>query len=113
MLFAIKYDTSRKGLISTNNTLKNCGSDILFSGNDTGIFFTNPIVAIKVANKLNKKNKHLTYKVYRLSKEKEKTIHKSLIVSTMEEYKKLAREQIDDAMIKLQDLQEKQEEPTA
>ena len=108
MLFAIKYETNKRGLKIANMTLKRYDSAIMFCGKNTGIFFTNPIVALKVAHCLNEVNKHLTYKVYKLTKEEAFKIDDSLIVSTYEEYRTLADKQSEAVMKKLQDLRAKQ-----
>ena len=108
MLFAIKYETNKRGLKITNSTLKRNDSAIMFCGKNTGIFFTNPIVALKVSHHLNKVNQHLTYTVYKLTKEESDKIDDSVIVSTYEEYTKLAEEQWSAAMKKLEDLRAKQ-----
>ena len=108
MLFAIKYETNKRGLKVANMTLKRYDSAIMFSGKNTNVFFTNPVVALKVAHHLNKVNKHLTYKVYKLSKDEERRIDDSLIVSTYEEYETLKEKQWADAIKKLEDLKAKQ-----
>ena len=108
MLFAIKYETNKRGLRVANMTLKRYDSAIMFRGQNTGIFFTNPIVAFKVSHYLNEVNKHLTYKVYKLTKEEADKIDDSAIVSTYEEYRTLADKQIEAAMKKLEDLKAKQ-----
>ncbi|MBE7074233.1 MAG: hypothetical protein E7379_04005 [Clostridiales bacterium] len=108
MLFAIKYETNKRGLRVANMTLKRYDSAIMFSGQNTGIFFTNPIVALKVSHHLNEVNKHLTYKVYKLTKEEADKIEDSAIVSTYEEYRTLADKQSEAAMKKLEDLRAKQ-----
>ena len=88
-------------------SLKRYDSAIMFSGKNTGIFFTNPVVALKVSHSLNNRNKHLTYKVYKLSKDEEKRIDKSVVVSTMEEYRELVQKHHEETMKKIQELQEK------
>lgn len=108
MLFAIKYETNKRGLRVANMTLKRYDSAIMVSGQNTGIFFTNPIVALKVSHNLNEVNKHLTYKVYKLTKEEADKIDDSAIVSTYEEYGTLADKQSEAAMKKLEDLRAKQ-----
>ncbi len=108
MLFAIKYETNKRGLKVANMTLKRYDSAIMFSGKNTNVFFTNPIIALKVAHHLNKVNKHLIYKVYKLSKDEERRIDKSLIVSTLEEYKTLVEAQWAAAIKKLEGLKAKQ-----
>lgn len=108
MLFAIKYETNKRGLKIANVTLKRYDSAIMFRSDNTGVFFTNPIVALKVSQRLNKVNKHLTYKVYKLSKDEERRIDDSLIVSTYEEYETLKEKQWADAIKKLEDLKAKQ-----
>jgi len=108
MLFAIKYETNKRGLRVANMTLKRYDSAIMFRGQNTGIFFTNPIVAFKVSHYLNEVNKHLTYKVYKLTKEEADKIDDSLVVSTYAEYRTLADKQIEAAMKKLEDLRAKQ-----
>lgn len=108
MLFAIKYETNKKGLRIANMTLKRYDSAIMFCGRNTGIFFTNPIVALKVSHRLNEVNKYLTYKVYKLTKEEADKIDDSVIVSTYEEYRILVEKQSENAMKKLEDLRAKQ-----
>lgn len=103
MLFGIKYETSKKGLNVVNMSLKRYDSAIMQSGR-SDILFTNPIVAIKVSRSLNDKNKFLTYKVFKLSKEAEKNADQSSIVSTMEEYRRLTCARTDAALNRLKDL---------
>ena len=104
MLFAIKYDTNRRGLNLINQSLNKYGSAILFRGDNTGIFFSNPFVALQISHNLNSKKNGLSYQVYKLTKEQENEIDESLIVSTYEEYQTLAKKQIDDALKKLEEL---------
>ena len=110
MLFAIKYDTNRRGLKIANKSLNRYGSAIMFRGDDTGIFFTNPIIALKIAHKLSSHNKNLRYSVYKLSKQDENNVDKSLIVSTLEEYQTLSRKQKDELLKQIQKLQKNNSE---
>ena len=103
MLFGIKYETSKKGLKVVNTTLKRYDNAIMQSGH-SDILFTNPIVAMKVSHSLNKKNKFLTYRVFKLSKEAEKNSDQSSIVSTIEEYRILTCKRTDEALNRLKDL---------
>ena len=108
MLFAIKYETNKRGLRIANMTLKRYDSAIMFSGQNTGVFFTNPIVALKVSHRLNEVNKHLTYKVYKLKKEEADKIDDYFVVSTYEEYETLKEKRWSETMKKLEDLKAKQ-----
>ena len=113
MLFAIKYETNKRGLRIANMTLKRYDSAIMFRGQSTGIFFTNPIVALKVSHRLNEVNKHLTYKVYKLTKEEADKIDDSLVVSTYEEYETLKEKQWSEAIKKIEDLRKQQRPETS
>jgi hypothetical protein len=112
MLFGIKYETNKRGLKIANMTLKRFDSGIMFTGKNTGVFFTNPIVALKVSRQLNEANNHLTYKVYKLSKNAEKQIDDTAIVSTYEEYKILTEERWASAIKRLDDLNKKSSSKT-
>ena len=101
MLFGIKYETNKKGLKIANMCLKRYDSALLTSGKNTGVLFSNPIVAIKVSRQLNEKIKFLTYKVYKLTKEEERKIDHSFVVSTMEEYENLVNGKASDAIKKV------------
>ena len=97
MLFGIKMFENKKGLKRANESLQRYGSAIMFSGKNMGIFFTNPLVALKVAYRLTQKRQLLTYKVYKLSKWEECGIDKECIVNNYEEYKQLTNKQIKEA----------------
>ena len=105
MLFAIKYNANRRGLKIANKSLNRFGSAIMFRGDDTGVFFTNPIIALKIAHKLNSSNKNLRYSVYKLSQVDENNVDKSLVVSTMEEYQTLSRKHEDELWKKIKEMQ--------
>ena len=87
MLFAIKYSASRKGIKVANESLNRYGGAIMFSGRNTGVFFTNPFVASLVAHRLQQVNKQLEYRVYKLSSEEARVVSEDKIVSSMEEYR--------------------------
>ena len=107
MVFGIKYSTNRKGLKCVNKSLDRYGSAIMFRDKYIDIFFTNPIVALKVSNILGKAHKSLTYKVHKLTKEEEKGIDKFAIVSSLDEYYTLINQQEEDLIKKIEDLKEK------
>lgn len=90
MLFGIKQFENKKGLKRVNDALQRYGSTIMFSGKNIEIFFTNPLVALKVAHCLTKKSQLLTFKVYKLKEWEESTIDKNNIVKNYEEYKQLS-----------------------
>lgn len=112
MLFAIKYETNKKGAKIANRTLKKYDSAVMFRSENTGVFFTNPIVALKVSRHLNEVNKALTYKVYKLSKEDANKIDNTLIVSTYEEYKALIDKQYKETLRKLKELEQRNDNLT-
>lgn len=112
MLFAIKYETNKKGAKIANRTLKQYDSAVMFRSENTGIFFTNPIVALKVSRHLNEVNKDLTYKVYKLLREDANKIDNALIVSTYEEYKALIDKRYKETLRKLKELEQRNDNLT-
>ena len=63
MNIGIKYEVKRKHV---NKQLQSIGSAIMFYG-QTSYYFTNPIVAFRVKQYLNQKNKNFNYELQRLS----------------------------------------------
>jgi len=63
MYIGIKYELKRK---EVNKQLQSLGSAVMFHG-QTSYYFTNPIVAFRVKQYLNKKNTSFNYELQRLS----------------------------------------------
>ena len=89
MYIGIKYEQKLK---SVNKQLNSFGSALMFRGK-TKYYFKNPIVALRVANTLNSKNKNFKYSLYEIEKDKAKNLVFIKTYQDFEDYRNEKREQ--------------------
>ena len=84
MYIGIKYEVKRKVV---NKQLQHWGNAIMFHG-QTSHYFTNPIVAFRVKQYLNKKNTNFNYELQQLSKAE---IRNKTLIRSYDEFLELAQ----------------------
>ncbi len=88
MYIGIKYEQRLKNV---NKQLSSFGSALIFYGK-TKYCFTNPIVALKVANTLNKANKNFKYSLIQIEKEE---IKKLIFIKSYADFENYSNSKID------------------
>lgn len=107
MLYGIKYQTENQKLIKLNEKLKKLNLAILFDGKCKFVL-DNAIAAIFVAKSLNKSQKQVIYKVYKLSPDEATQVKKENIASSVEEFQQL----VNSALKKIDKLSAMKREQT-
>ena len=106
MIFGIKHTSNtRKGRQVVNNSLQKYGSAIMFRDGKLDYYFDNVFSAIKAAHRLQKAhNGLLSYDVFKVAKDKEKSIPVDKIFSSYEEYKEASDRKTQELIEQLEKL---------
>lgn len=105
MIFGIKYhDNTKHGRAVANYTMQRYGCAIMHNGK-VDYYFDNVFSAIKTAHKLQKAhNGLLSYNVFKVAKDKERTIPVDKIFSSYEEYKEASDKRTQELIEQLEKL---------
>lgn len=105
MIFGIKYhDNTKHGRAVANYTMQRYGCAIMHNGK-VDYYFDNVFSAIKTAHKLQKAhNGLLSYNVFKVAKDKERTIPVDKIFSSYEEYKEASEKRTQELIEQLEKL---------
>lgn len=105
MIFGIKYhDNTKRGRAVINYTMQRYGCAIMHNGT-VDYYFDNVFSAIKTAHRLQKAhNGLLSYNVFKVAKDKEKSIPTDKIFSSYEEYKEASDKRTQELIEQLEKL---------
>ncbi len=94
MLYGIEFKDSKKGLEEYPEEIRKDVS----TTDRFDIYFSNPVTAIKVASFYEKAYYDHDYSVFELTAEQEKTVDKSRIADTFEQYQTMHAEHVNNAI---------------